>query len=48
MWDIVHLVGFTAEIYIDARSYKRQIRDLLSKENNECDHHICDSFVNNF
>ena len=25
IWDIVHLVGFTIEIYYDARSYKRQI-----------------------
>ena len=24
IWDIVHLVGFTIEIYYDARSYKRQ------------------------
>jgi len=24
MWDIVHLVGFTIEIYYDARSYKRK------------------------
>jgi len=25
IWDIVHLVGFTIEIYYDAQSYKRQI-----------------------
>jgi hypothetical protein len=27
-WDILHLVGFTIEIYYDARSYKRQISNL--------------------
>jgi uncharacterized membrane protein YoaT (DUF817 family) len=34
IWDIVHLVGFTIEIYYDARSYKRQnnYRSLLSQQ----------------